>query len=284
MRFRAVAALCLLIAALAAGRADAAGSGRIAALQVALRAHNAYAGTIDGVRGPGTIAGVRRFQRRHHLTVDGVAGPQTRRALGRLGRHPLGSRALHSGAVGWDVSALQFLLAWHGFPSGSFDGGFGSHTDTAVRRFQRWSGLGADGVAGPATLRALRGGVPRSPISVRRPVAGPVGDGFGPRGNRFHAGLDFPVAYGTRVRAARSGRVLYAGWDSGGFGNLVVIGHVAHVRTFYAHLSSISVRRGQHVRAGWTIGRVGATGSATGPHLHFEVHYRGASVNPLSAL
>jgi murein DD-endopeptidase MepM/ murein hydrolase activator NlpD len=115
-------------------------------------------------------------------------------------------------------------------------------------------------------------------------VRGPIGDRFGPRGDRFHSGLDFPAPYGATVRAAAAGRVLQAGWESGGYGYLVRIGHGKGVRTYYAHLSAITVRRGQWVRVGARVGRVGASGHATGPHLHFEVRVRGAAVNPLPAL
>jgi murein DD-endopeptidase MepM/ murein hydrolase activator NlpD len=259
-------------------------SKNVAALQVALQARGLYAGTIDGVHGPATTAAVRRFQRRAHIAVDGVAGPRTRRALGRYARHRFGSRLLHSGASGWDVAALQFALAVRGFPSGTFDGGFGPRTDAALRRFQRWAHLGADGVAGPATYRALRRPAPRSPIAVRRPVRAPVGDRFGPRGNAFHTGLDFTASYGAPVFAAASGRVAFAGWDSGGYGYLVKLRHGNGVRTWYAHLSRVRVHRGQAVRAGARIGDVGASGDATGPHLHFEIRVRGAAVNPLPAL
>ena len=131
-------------------------------------------------------------RRRRGLTVDGVAGPRTRRALGRRGRPRLGSRPLAARARGWDVAALQFLLARHGFPSGPVDGGLGPRTDAALRRFQAWAGLAADGVAGAATLAALRRPPPRSPLRFLRPVAAAVGDGFGPRGSCFHPGLDFP--------------------------------------------------------------------------------------------
>jgi murein DD-endopeptidase MepM/ murein hydrolase activator NlpD len=188
------------------------------------------------------------------------------------------------GRRGWDVSALQFKLAWHGFPSGNFDGDFGPRTDTALRRYQRWAGLFADGAAGPATLAALRRSPARSPLGVNRPVRAPVTDRFGPRGVRFHTGIDFPTSYGVRVRAARSGRVVFAGWDSGGFGKLVRIAHGRRVQTWYAHLSTIRVRRGTRVSGGNVIGRVGSTGFSTGPHLHFEVRLRGAAVDPLPAL
>jgi murein DD-endopeptidase MepM/ murein hydrolase activator NlpD len=216
--------------------------------------------------------------------VDGIPGSQTRRALGRYARHRFGTRLLHTGKAGWDVTALQFALAMHGFPSGTFDGGFGPHTDAALRRFQRWAHLGADGVAGPATYDALRRPRPRSPLHLRRPVRAAVGDRFGPRGNRFHAGLDFLAPYGASVVAAARGRVVFAGWNSGGYGYFVRIRHRHGVRTLYAHLSRVRVDRGQLVRRGTRLGNVGASGAATGPHLHFEVRVRGAAVNPLPAL
>src|SRR4051812_49529810 len=85
----AIVAACLLTPASAS-----AASARIAALQVALRAHGVYAGPVDGIAGPGTAAGVRRVQRRHGLAPDGIVGPRTRRALGAQGRPPIGSRPL----------------------------------------------------------------------------------------------------------------------------------------------------------------------------------------------
>jgi peptidoglycan hydrolase-like protein with peptidoglycan-binding domain len=285
MAFRAGIALLALVGLLALVSGARAGrNANVAALQVGLQERGLYGGTIDGVMGPRTRRAVRVLQRRAGILVDGIPGPQTRRALGRYARHRLGDRMLHEGNRGWDVAALQFKLAWHGFPSGTFDGDFGSHTDAALRRFQRRAHLGADGVAGPATVRALRRGRPHVPFGLRRPVNAPVGDRFGPRGNRFHAGLDFPASYGARVWAAKKGRVVKAGWSSGGFGYLVVIRHRRHVRTMYAHLSHIGVRRGERVVAGERIGRVGASGEATGPHLHFEVRRRGAAVDPLPAL
>src|SRR3954466_15777438 len=90
-----------------------AASDRVAALQVGLRAHGAYAGVVDGLAGPGAAAGVRRLQARAGLVVDGIAGPRTRKALGRLGRHTIGSRPLRRGAIGFDVAALQFMLETH---------------------------------------------------------------------------------------------------------------------------------------------------------------------------
>jgi murein DD-endopeptidase MepM/ murein hydrolase activator NlpD len=253
-------------------------------LQVALRGAGVYEGTVDGVTGPGTRAAVRRFQAAKGLAADGVAGAATREALGRRGRPAYASRTIRRGLSGWDVAALQFRLAWHGFPSGAIDGGFGSHVEAAVRRFQAYAGVPSDGVAGPKTLRLLRGAIPRSPIWLKDPVDARIGDRFGPRGNRFHTGVDFPAATGTRVTAAGRGTVAFAGWDSGGYGNTVVIEHPLGVRSLYAHLSRIGVNKGAAVSAGDEVGRVGSTGVSTGPHLHFEVRLRGAAIDPLTAL
>jgi murein DD-endopeptidase MepM/ murein hydrolase activator NlpD len=284
MRLRTFIALALAFGALlAATPAQAAGSSRVAAIQVALQIRGLYHGTIDGYYGPGTRHAVVRFQRRRGLLVDGIAGRVTRRALGRYGRPLLGRRVLVQGRVGFDVSQLQFLLAWHGFPSGAFDGAFGGRTDHALRRFQRWARLGVDGVAGPATFAALRTRPPRSPLRFIRPLQTAIGDRFGPRGSTFHTGIDFPARPGRGVAAARYGRVSYAAWMPGGWGYLVSIAHGNGVRTMYAHLSRIDVRVGRRVAAGHQIGLVGSTGHSTGPHLHFEVRIRGASVDPLAA-
>ena len=278
-RTAAVTVFALLLLAPAA---FAAGDPEIAALQVGLRQKGVYGGTVDGVLGERTVRAVRRFQQRAGLGADGVPGPQTKRALGRYGRHaPLGTRQLGPGVRGWDVAALQFALAWHGFPSGNFDGHFGSSTQRALRKFQRWARLSPDGRAGGATFAALRGSVPTCPISLASPVAGPHTDLFGPRANRFHAGLDYAAPSGAPVSAAAAGRVTFAGWSTGGWGRLVTIAHAGGTRTMYAHLSRVGARVGQRVEAGQRIGRVGASGRATGPHLHFEVRLRGAAVDPL---
>ncbi len=278
---RTVAAglVALTIASPAFGR----GSARVAALQTGLARKGLYRGTVDGVLGPDTRSAVRRLQRRAHIQVDGIAGPRTLRALGRYGRHPIGSRVLHRGQFGLDVAALQFRLAWHGFPSWMFDGLFGERTKEALLSFQAWADLKADGRAGPSTLAALRRPPARCPIALRWPLRGDVASPFGPRGGRFHEGVDLSAPEGARIGASVSGRVTFAGWNDG-FGRLVTIAHGHGVVTMYAHLSRIETRVGERVSAGEVVGRVGHTGRATGPHLHFEVRLRGASVDPLPAL
>jgi murein DD-endopeptidase MepM/ murein hydrolase activator NlpD len=180
---------------------------------------------------------------------------------------------------------LQFELAEHGFPSGNFDGIFGPKVQLSLQRFQHWARLHADGIAGPATFAALRAPPPSIPLPLAWPLTKPrLADPFGPRGDRFHSGIDLPAPSGTPVYAARAGRVVYADWADGGWGFLVVVDHGRHERTFYAHLSRIDVRRGVWIAEGVRVGAVGATGDASGPHLHFEVRMRGAAVNPLRAL
>ena len=285
----AVLTLSLLAVMLASpGEADAS-SARVAALQAALKYRGLYPVAVDGMKGPFTIRGVRRFQRRRGLLVDGIAGPQTKRAIGA---RPLGARMLHKGNRGWDVAALQFRLQRHGHPPAGVDGVFGAGTQSAVTSFQSANGLTADGVAGPQTIAALRGrstsaGVPTSvPVGngqFARPVPGPIGDRFGaPRaGGRQHAGIDFPVGYGTRVGAAAPGTTIFAGWNNGGYGNLVVIQHSTGYTTWYAHLQTVTSWVGEKVSTGTRIGYVGTTGYSTGPHLHFELRRWNTPIDPL---
>ena len=104
-----------------------------------------------------------------------------------------------------------------------------------------------------------------------------------------HPALDIAADYGTAVRAAAAGTVIYAGWKSNGGGYQVWIAHGSGLYTTYNHMSSVAVSYGEHVGRAQFIGRVGATGWATGPHLHFEV-WRGdvwaggTRVNPLAYL
>lgn len=281
---RAILAALLATLVLPAS-SSAQGRAGVAALQVALRSHALYSATIDGIRGPATSAALRQFERRHNLKEDGIVDRRVRRRLGPLGRWRLNSRFVRQGLVGWDVSALQFLAAWHGFPSGTFDGRFDASVDAAVRRFQAFHGLTADGIVGPATLRMLRADPPAPPRRLRWPLA-PVEPSsvFGPRGDRFHTGVDLPAPTGRTVRTPRRGRVVSAGWDATGYGKLVVVAHRSGVQSFYAHLSSIAVEPGQWLAANSKLGGVGATGAATGPHLHFEVRLRGAALDPLPGL
>jgi murein DD-endopeptidase MepM/ murein hydrolase activator NlpD len=121
------------------------------------------------------------------------------------------------------------------------------------------------------------------------PVDAPVTSGFGYRVHpilgyrRFHAGIDFGASYGTVIRAADSGTVIFAGWY-GGYGRAVIIDHGNNLTTLYGHTSEVYVTEGQAVQRGQPIAAVGATGLATGPHLHFEVRVNGEPVDPANYL
>lgn len=118
------------------------------------------------------------------------------------------------------------------------------------------------------------------------PAKGAFGSGFGPRVHpifketRPHNGVDIDAAMGSAAWAAKEGRVLYSGTMTG-YGNVVILDHGNGVSTLYAHLSKILVNQGEAVKKGEVIGLVGATGWATGPHLHFEVRVGGAPRDPM---
>ncbi len=113
---------------------------------------------------------------------------------------------------------------------------------------------------------------------------GRLSSAFGKRWGRKHEGIDLAAPEGTPVLAAQEGRVLYAGDTVQGYGNMVVLQHENDLLTAYAHNSVLLVRVGDHVRAGQTIARVGQSGRATGPHLHFEVRQGQVPLNPLRFL
>lgn len=145
--------------------------------------------------------------------------------------------------------------------------------DAGVRdRLMRWSAPPTAPVA-PEPASAL---APLPPLSSRfgsrvDPIHGAVA---------FHAGIDIPGTTGSLVRAAAAGRVVRAGW-AGGYGRLVEIAHPGGLVTRYGHLSELLVRDGDTVPQGQPIGRMGASGRATGSHLHFEVRRNGRAVDPL---
>jgi murein DD-endopeptidase MepM/ murein hydrolase activator NlpD len=117
------------------------------------------------------------------------------------------------------------------------------------------------------------------------PTKGVITSGYGRRWGRMHKGIDIAAPIGTPVFAAASGQVISAGWNSGGYGNLVKVRHPDGSVTYYAHNSRLLVREGQIVEQGQQISEMGSTGRSTGPHLHFEVRPDGSSaVNPIAYL
>lgn len=117
------------------------------------------------------------------------------------------------------------------------------------------------------------------------PAKGVLTSGYGWRWGRMHKGIDIAAPVGTPVVASAPGVIVTAGWNSGGYGNLVEIQHPDGSLTLYAHNNRILVRRGQEVEQGQQIAEMGSTGHSTGPHTHFELHPSGrGAVNPIALL
>lgn len=127
------------------------------------------------------------------------------------------------------------------------------------------------------------------PVSFAWPVHGPITSPFGMRVDpvtgryQLHSGIDIGARYGVPIQASADGIVLYAGWY-GGYGNAIILDHASGLSTLYAHCSAMYVSEHQWIQRGQVIGAVGATGWATGPHLHFEIRVNGVPVDPLSRL
>jgi murein DD-endopeptidase MepM/ murein hydrolase activator NlpD len=154
-----------------------------------------------------------------------------------------------------------------------------------VGRFNGWRFTDAEGRTDcyNDSAQSLRKTFQKSPLRFSR-VSSFFGRRFHPirRVVRQHAGVDYVAPKGTPVECVADGRVVSAGW-SGGYGQLVVVGHADGYQTRYGHLSGYGrgVRGGAPVQQGQVIGYVGSTGLSTGPHLHFEVRKFGSPVNPL---
>lgn len=117
------------------------------------------------------------------------------------------------------------------------------------------------------------------------PAKGVFTSGYGWRRGRMHQGIDVANSIGTPVVSASSGQVIFAGWNTGGFGMLVQVRHDNGSTTFYAHNSRLMVHKGQRVVKGQQIAAMGSTGLSTGPHLHFELHPQGmGAANPIAFL
>ena len=115
--------------------------------------------------------------------------------------------------------------------------------------------------------------------SYHYPYRGKLSSRYGMRGGRQHQGVDVPLKTGDPIYATFDGKVRYSK-SAGNYGNLIVIRHNNGLETYYAHLSKRDVEVGDWVVAGQVIGQGGSTGRSTGPHLHFEVRYKGQSFDP----
>lgn len=112
------------------------------------------------------------------------------------------------------------------------------------------------------------------------PIDGPVTSRYKYRNGKFHNGIDLDLVTGDTVVSAFDGIVRYARKNSGGYGNLVIIRHFNGLETYYAHLSKLLVFSGQQIKSGEVLGLGGNTGHSFGSHLHFEVRFYDAAMNP----
>lgn len=112
------------------------------------------------------------------------------------------------------------------------------------------------------------------------PSWGPLSSPFGWRHNRYHKGIDIQLRKGDTITCAFDGMVRFA-QKKGGYGNVVIVRHYNGLETVYAHLSKIKVQEGDVLGAGDLVGLAGTTGHSTGPHLHFEIRFKGLAVDPL---
>ncbi len=112
------------------------------------------------------------------------------------------------------------------------------------------------------------------------PVPGYKQSGFGWRWGQMHNGIDLDLATGDSVVSAFDGVVRFAGWNNGGYGNLVIVRHFNGLETYYAHLNALNCKDNQRVSAGECIGFGGRTGRAYGPHLHFEIRFKDNPFDP----
>ena len=155
--------------------------------------------------------------------------------------------------------------------------------DYAIEPGMRLIAPGGEKPYVPKVITSYTGPIPegaRGTGLFQWPVLGYITQGYW----YGHRAIDIGVPVGTAVRAADSGFVSFAGWTDVGYGYLVIIDHANGFATYYAHLNNIYVTAGQAVERGQVIAASGNTGWSTGPHLHFEIRYRGVQQNPRAYL
>ena len=172
-------------------------------------------------------------------------------------------------------------------PSDSSDGSDNSDSDSTFSALMAPAASGLGQIEALVTLRLIDAldrlvsrEAPAAPAGQQEPsglpVTGPITQTFHPG----HTGIDIAVPLGTPVHATMAGTVSFAGWNTEGYGNLVIVKNGSY-STYYAHLEQIPVAVGQTVAAGDVIGLSGSTGHSTGPHVHYEVRVDGKPVSPV---
>lgn len=247
---------------------------------------------VNGEVDPSEARTIVRRARERREAMAGAPRPSTR-------SYDYGERPLYRGLRGKDVLTLQRLVTRLGYPTPRY-GRFTGRTKSDMIRYERITGLEVNGVVSLSEQRTIarRAGSRGSARDHAFPVRGPhsyggSGSRFGaPRNGHPHGGQDVAAASGTPLVAVTNGRVTQVRYQAGGAGYYVVMQGDDRYDYVYMHLresASSWVSPGQRVRVGQQLGRVGSTGSSTGPHLHFEMwtpHWfdGGNRIDPLPAL
>jgi murein DD-endopeptidase MepM/ murein hydrolase activator NlpD len=168
----------------------------------------------------------------------------------------------------------------YGVPAAVIARANGIEDVTQLRVGQRLFIPGVRGGSEPAERRIARYD---GPLRFSWPVKGRLTSRFGLRGNRPHEGIDLGAPHGTPIHAAEAGRVIHSG-RFGAYGKVVILKHAGAYRSVYAHAQRLFVEKGDFVERGQKIAEVGATGRATGPHLHFEIRRGEVAHDPLAYL
>jgi murein DD-endopeptidase MepM/ murein hydrolase activator NlpD len=175
------------------------------------------------------------------------------------------------------ITLVEQLLAAQIQGEGSTAASQSAVSGSSASLFSQLQAFGStsNGLQSVASLPAQSAPQEGSPQGL--PVHGPLTQNFHPG----HNGLDFGVVVGTPAKATMPGKIVYAGWNNQGYGNLVIVQNGPY-QVYYGHLSQIPVQVGQTVSAGETVGLTGNTGHSTGPHLHYEVRKDGKVIDPTS--
>ncbi|MFR8103598.1 MAG: M23 family metallopeptidase [Clostridia bacterium] len=146
--------------------------------------------------------------------------------------------------------------------------------------------VASTGSQGFSTSRVMSNQKVNLGVSLIKPITGTITSRFGNKSgirSGAHTGLDIGAPYGTSIKAAASGTVIFAGYK-GSYGNLIIVSHGNGVQTYYGHCSSLVASVGQQVSQGQVIAKVGSTGNSTGNHLHLEIRVNGVAQNPQNYL
>ncbi len=279
-----------------AGRMHALGT--MAVLSVALGACNTVMGAREGtMEYPGSAAGpnaVPVYVVKDKDTVDGLSRRYGVPSQTIIDRNNLKAPYTIKPGQTLAMPGARFVPDSYGEPASQQTAAANPNAPSSVKREGLAPPPGAQGEAPrsaapagePTPLSKTSVTVPATPPAARMiwPVNGKVVSGYGTSGGQKNDGIDIAAAKGTPVKAAEGGRVVYAGNEVARMGNLLLIEHPGGYITAYGNNESLAVKKGDVVKKGQTIARVGNSGGTAEPQLHFEVRRSGKTIDPTTVL